>query len=89
MKQLSPTQAGYIRGPGVRIYCASCVFYVPFSPGARGPAHPLGVARPFGTCQLVTGPIDPDGCCNLWRQHRGEYPNQWVSGAEADTLLGG
>ncbi|MGC9271629.1 hypothetical protein [Acidiphilium sp.] len=53
----SPADAHYTDHPGPGgIDCAGCQFFLP------NPADP---ARP-GSCQLITGPVGPDGYCDFF-----------------------
>lgn len=81
--KLSYDEAGYLPSQGVPFRCDTCVFFIPFSQGLRSPGHPMGGVRPFGTCHVVSGPIDPMGCCNVWRKPGLFIHYRWLSGSEA------
>jgi hypothetical protein len=53
---VSPSQAGYLDADHGPFLCNRCVFFVPDDGESE-----------IGTCEKVSGPIDEDGCCNLFQ----------------------
>ncbi len=83
-EKLTQEESGYISAvrrdhwapPGQGIRCGTCIYF-----GSANTVFGYVTTNVGGTCRLVAGNLDSQGCCNVWNIFTRENPGgRWLSG---------